>query len=171
MVHHGIQQALVLTILNDYLVNYKISKSIRAAMLGLLFLSFLADAEVSMLQSIAKMETLTRDICQAKMDDDTLEFKKCILKKISELNKIDNNDSNKLAIYYYAWLASVVAAKNGIPTAEDTALYFLPKFRVIQHKLSIDDLKLCQTIPGDCESRNARMAIMEKQIKLNKVKQ
>jgi len=143
---------------------------IRTAILGLLFLSFNISAEELDMNLISKVETQTRDQCQKSIDDDTLEFKKCIQNLVNEFSKSKavNIKSSQIGIYYYAWLASVVAAKNGISNAEETAEYFLPKFRVIQKDFQMSDKDLCNTISGDCLSRNARMNQM--QLKLEKDK-
>jgi len=140
-------------------------KHLRTATFGLLFFSSYAYCQNVDYYLIASVETQARDSCQKKLDDDTIEFKKCIQKKAADSSKEKDPKTTKLAIYYYGWLASVVAAKNGIPTSEETARYLLPKFRVIQKELKISDLDLCQTIPGDCVSRNARMIQMENYIK------
>lgn len=103
----------------------------------------------------------TRDACQTQIDEDTIGFKKCVLEQVSNIKKVPNQKISKLGVYYYGWLASIVASKNGIQTSEETALYFLPKFRAIQKELKVSDLDLCHTIPGDCVSRNARMIQME----------
>jgi hypothetical protein len=132
-----------------------------SAILGLLIFSFhihSKSADFSLLSTIA---TQTRDICQPKINEDTIEFEKCIQKIAQDASKEKNAKTYRLAIYYYGWLASVVAAKNGVPSSEETARYFLPKFRKIQKDIKISDLDLCHTIPGDCTSRNARMVQME----------
>ena len=133
----------------------------KAAILGLLFFSFSAHSEPIDFSLITKVEVQTRDVCQTEIDEDTVGFKKCILKEASIAKKLPNQKITKLAVYYYGWLASIVASKNGIQTSEETALYFLPKFRRIQKELKISDLDLCHTIQGDCVSRNARMIQME----------
>jgi hypothetical protein len=133
----------------------------KSAIFGLLIFSFHAHSEAADYSLLSTIATQTRDICQPKLDDDTIEFKKCIQKKARDASKEKNAKTYRLAIYYYGWLASVVAAKNGVPTSEETARYFLPKFRAIQKDIKISDLDLCHTIPGDCISRNARMIQME----------
>jgi hypothetical protein len=133
----------------------------RTAILGLLFFSLDGHCGAIDYGYLSRVANTTRDVCQIKIDDDTLEFKRCILKRASEIPKTLDQKLTKLAIYYYGWLASVVAAKNGIPTSEATARYFLPQFRGIQEELKISDLDLCHTIPGDCVSRNARMLQMQ----------
>jgi len=136
----------------------------RTATFALLFSSSYVYCQNVDYHLISFIETQARDSCQKKLDDDTIEFKKCIQKKAADSSKEKDSKTIKLAIYYYGWLASVVAAKNGIPTSEETARYLLPKFRVIQKELKISDSDLCQTIPGDCVSRNARMIQMESYI-------
>jgi hypothetical protein len=133
----------------------------KAAILGLLFFSFSAHSEPIDFSLMTRVEVQTRDACQTQIDEDTVGFKKCVLEQASNIKKMPNKKISKLGVYYYGWLASIVASKNGIQTSEETAFYFLPKFRSIQKELKISDLDLCHTIPGDCVSRNARMIQME----------
>ena len=68
----------------------------------------------------------------------------------------------KLGVGYYAWLAATSAAKNGLPTAQETALHFLAAFRPLQRELRVSDARMCTMIAGDCASRTARLLEMER---------
>ena len=121
-----------------------------------------AAAAVDKLATSTQASLQARDRCQTLMHEDSLAFARCVdalLRGVSAGTLRDR--SSRLGISYYGWLAATAAAKNGLPTAENTALHFLHEFRPIQRQLRISDDELCATIPGDCVARIARLKQME----------
>jgi len=110
----------------------------------------------------AKASLAGREACQREMHEDAEEFQQCASQLLAKLpQKTLEQKYTYLGKAYYAWLSSTSAAKGGLPNAQKSALYFLAIFRPLQKKLGVSDLALCKTIEGDCESRNARMLVME----------
>lgn len=105
-----------------------------------------------------------RNLCQVLMHEDSFEFEKCSDRLLEKLPKKNRSEQFIwLGTSYYAWLSSTSAAKNGLPGAEKAAKRYVLLFRPLQKKLRLSDQDLCKTIEGDCESRVARLLIMEKE--------
>jgi hypothetical protein len=103
-----------------------------------------------------------RDHCQMRMHEDSLEFLRCVDDMLLDLPADSRPHAlRRLGTVYYAWLAATAALKNGLPTADETALHFLSALRAVRLPLRIDEQQLCPAIPGDCASRNARLRLME----------
>jgi hypothetical protein len=99
-----------------------------------------------------------RDHCQRLMHEDSIEFLRCVDLLLLDL-PVDTRTHalKRLGTAYYAWLASTAALKNGLPTADETALHFFGVLRAVQLPLRVSDEALCPSIPGDCTARNARL--------------
>jgi hypothetical protein len=136
-------------------------RGLRAAVICTTFLAVLAYAGEPM--SIAANASISaRDRCQRLMHEDADAFGRCMdqLLRVARDRTVAQRYS-KLGIAYYAWLSATAAAKNGLPTAEETAIHFLRIFRPLQTGLGVSDEALCKTIPGDCAARIARLRVME----------
>jgi len=112
----------------------------------------------------AKSSLDARDHCQVLMHEDADAFTQCADELIrNSPTHTKEQKFAKLGIVYYAWLSATSAAKNGLPSSVASSEHFVLIFRPLQKKLLVSDEALCVTIPGDCESRNARMLIVEKE--------
>lgn len=144
-------------------------RSVRAAALGLLLAgsaavaaaadSDLPPADFAIVQAAALD---SREQCQRLMHEDSLEFLRCVDHRLLGLPVTSRESAlRRLGTTYYAWLASVAALKNGLPTADETALHFLGQLRAVQRPLGVSDDALCPVLPGDCLARNARLRQMD----------
>ena len=121
-------------------------------------------SQQQLIEVSAKASLAGREACQRDMHEDAEEFQQCASQLLRSLpQKTPEQKYTYLGTAYYAWLASTSAAKGGLPNAQKSALYFLAIFRPLQKKLGVADLALCKTIEGDCDSRIARMLVMERE--------
>lgn len=109
-------------------------------------------------QPIVDGANFAQEKCYRLIHHDTFAYEGCIRSLLAGTKKVDGT---RLGIEYFGWVGALNSARMGMLGADAAALEFLKRFRMTQKKLQIDDLSLCQSIPGDCKARIARMKQME----------
>jgi len=100
-----------------------------------------------------------QDRCYRLIHHDTDEFGDCLYELLSQEQR---PSLHRLGIEYFGWVGALNSARVGMRDAEPLAYEFLGRFRITQRRMHIDDQTLCQSVPGDCTTRLARMRLMEK---------
>ena len=81
---------------------------------------------------------------------------------IDHLLKAERKPSaRRLGLEYFGWVGALNSARMSFPGADAAADRYLRLFRKTQRRLKIADQALCETVPGNCEQRLARMRQME----------
>lgn len=97
--------------------------------------------------------------CYMKIHFDTFEYQDCI-------DHLASNEKGspykELGIYYFAYVGAMDSVRTGMYGANNTAWYFLKRFRRLQQNLRIDDVALCETVPGNCDIRIPQVIAMSK---------
>ena len=97
--------------------------------------------------------------CYMKIHFDTFEYLDCI----DDLTKnFSAESSQKLGMYYFGYVGAMDSVRTGMYGATNTAWVFLKKFRKIQKELRVSDSELCESVPGDCQTRLAQIKLMDK---------
>ncbi|MES2354845.1 MAG: hypothetical protein V4568_10695 [Pseudomonadota bacterium] len=103
----------------------------------------------------------TQTKCQALLHHDADEFVECVDALLNTHRKLG---STRLGIEYFGWAGALNSARISLPGAEVAADRYLRLFRKTQRALKVDDQTLCETLPGNCTQRIARMLQMEAQL-------
>lgn len=120
------------------------------------------------LQLSAQASLRARDACQAEMHEDAEPFVNCMERLLAQTRpRTRSQRFEALGLGYFAWLASAVASKNAMPHADEASERYVLRFRPWQKSLGVSDEQLCQTIEGDCVTRNARMRVVEQEALLH----
>jgi len=101
---------------------------------------------------------LAQERCYRLIHHDTFAYESCLVELMRGEGKAT---PKRLGIEYFGWAGAVNSARLGMRGADATAYEFLERFRATQKELGIDDRSLCQSVPGDCDARTARMMQME----------
>ena len=101
--------------------------------------------------------------CGPKIHFDTYTFERCI-NTLSHAHKKD--PISQLGIEYAGFAVALSTTRVGMTGAEDTARHFYWRYRTLQTKLGIDDMALCNTLPGNCQIRVAQTIELAKQPRL-----
>ncbi len=103
--------------------------------------------------------------CQEFMHDDAREYHSCLqaLFAAAKGNSAAARQQ-RMGIAYFAWNGAQTGAHSGMPEADSSAQYWLPRLRRLQHELHLSDEQLCQTLAGDCKVRTAQMQQMERDL-------
>lgn len=96
--------------------------------------------------------------CYHLIHHDTFEYQDCIRSLLAKERKIT---ARRLGIEYFGWVGAINSSRMGMLGADVAARDFLKRFRNTQKKIGVSDQTLCQTIPGNCTARIARMQQME----------
>lgn len=111
----------------------------------------------AMTERIAEAARQTQQACQGLIHHDTYAYEDCVL---GLLQQEPRATPRRLGIEYFGYVGAMNSERMGMEGAEVTAYEFLRRLRVTQRRLRIDDLRLCATVPGDCQIRVARMKQM-----------
>jgi len=101
-----------------------------------------------------------RASCGPKIHFDTYTFERC-MNTLSHSHKKD--PISQLGIEYAGFAVAQSTTRVGMTGAEDTAKHFYWRYRPLQTKLGIDDMTLCETLPGNCQIRVAQTIELAKQ--------
>jgi hypothetical protein len=115
-------------------------------------------AQPAGLQTVVAAAAAAQARCHGEIHHDTYAFERCLL---SLLESEPEPTPRRLGIEYFGHVGAMNSARLGMMGAEDTAFEFLARFRRTQRQLRIDDRSLCRSVPGDCDVRSARIALME----------
>lgn len=111
------------------------------------------------IESIKLGAQSAQEQCYMKIHFDTFEYLDCI----NHLTKnFSVNSSQKLGIYYFGYVGAMDSVRTGMYGATNTAWFLLKKFRKIQKELRVSDSELCESVPGDCQTRLAQIKLMDK---------
>lgn len=113
---------------------------------------------VQRLDQVRAAASQAQSQCHGQIHHDTYAFERCVLGLIEAERK---PSARRLGIEYFGYVGAMNSARMGMLGAENTAHEFLTRFRRTQKRLRISDLSLCQTVPGDCDVRIARIRMME----------
>lgn len=97
--------------------------------------------------------------CFRKIHHDTFEYDTCLKQMLSHEKQAT---ARRLGIEYFGFVGAMNSYRMSMLGSENSAWYFLKKFRLTQKRLGIDDQTLCQSIPGNCVVRIAQMKQLER---------
>lgn len=127
---------------------------VTALILGTLSCNALGgDPSPAALPQLKTRASEAREVCAAKIHFDTYSFEPCI-DKLSQRYKKD--DLSRLATEYAGFAVALSTTRVGMLGADDTAKHFYWRYRPLQEKLGINDLTLCESLPGNCKIRIAQ---------------
>ena len=107
--------------------------------------------------------------CFAYMHDDATQYASCLDALFAGVKGKDAiAQQRRLGIAYFAWVGANSSARLSVPGAQAVAKSYLPKFQRIQRRLHIADEALCLSVAGDCKTRLAQMAQMERELAASK---
>ena len=107
---------------------------------------------------IATAALQTQKQCQMQLHHDADTYIVCVDQLLAAHLK---RDAVRLGIAYFGWVGALNSARISLPGAAFAADRYLRQFRKTQRALKVDDMTLCQTVPGNCTERLARMRQLE----------
>lgn len=99
----------------------------------------------------------TQKSCMQHVQMNVFEFEECISDRL-KLKKL--SAAERLGITYMGFVGALSAQRMGSQGSHMMAWDYAKKSFKIQKKLGLKDSELCDLVPGDCETRIARTALI-----------
>lgn len=115
-------------------------------------------ASATTAQDMTTAALQTQKQCQMQLHHDADEYIVCVDQLLAAHHK---PNAVRLGIEYFGWVGALNSARISLPGAAFAADRYLRQFRKTQRALKVDDMTLCQTVPGNCTERLARMRQLE----------
>ena len=106
-----------------------------------------------LLEKVKASAEATQQSCMRFVQMNVFEFEECISEKLKPKSL---NPSQRLGITYMGFIGALSAQRMGSQGSQMMAWKYGKSYQKIQKRLQLNDLELCQIVPGDCETRIAR---------------
>jgi len=111
----------------------------------------------AVLESVRQSALETQKSCMQHVQMNVFEFEECISDRL-KLKKL--SAAERLGITYMGFVGALSAQRMGSQGSQVMAWDYAKKSSKIQKKLGLKDRDLCDLVPGDCETRMARTALI-----------